>query len=114
MRSVRVLALVCLTVILPSIHPLDAQNGHANGVDPFAAMRARSIGPAGMSGRVSDVEVVLRDRSVMYVGASTGGLFKSSDGGITWDPVFDDQPALGIGAVAVFQPNPGHRLGRNG
>jgi photosystem II stability/assembly factor-like uncharacterized protein len=74
--------------------------------DPFASMRAREIGPAGMSGRVSDVEVALRDRSVMYVGAATGGVFKSADGGITWKPVFDGQPALSIGAVAVFQPNP--------
>ena len=74
--------------------------------DPFASMRAREIGPAGMSGRVADVEVALNDRNIIYVGASTGGLFKSDDGGITWNAVFDDQPALGIGAVAVFQPNP--------
>jgi photosystem II stability/assembly factor-like uncharacterized protein len=74
--------------------------------DPFAAMRAREIGPAGMSGRVSDVEVVLSDRSVIYVGGATGGVFKSTDGGLTWDPIFDDQPALGVGSIAVFQPNP--------
>jgi len=73
---------------------------------PFEAMRARSIGPAGMSGRVTDVDVVLRDRNVIYVGGSTGGLFKSVDGGVTWDPVLDGQPALGVGSVAVFQPNP--------
>ena len=74
--------------------------------DAFAALRAREIGPAGMSGRVSDVEVVLSDRSVVYVGASTGGVYKSSDGGLTWDPIFDGQPALGVGSIAVFQPNP--------
>lgn len=74
--------------------------------DPFSAMRAREIGPAGMSGRVSDVEVVLSDRSIIYVGASTGGVFKSVDGGLTWNPIFDDQRALGVGSVAVFQPNP--------
>ena len=74
--------------------------------DAFAALRAREIGPAGMSGRVSDVEVVLSDRSVIYVGAATGGVFRSHDGGITWDPIFDDQPALGVGSIAVFQPNP--------
>lgn len=73
---------------------------------PFEAMRARAIGPAGMSGRVSDVEVVLADRSVIYVGAATGGVFRSRDGGVTWDPIFDDQPAIGVGHIAVFQPNP--------
>ena len=74
--------------------------------DPFEEMRAREIGPAGMSGRVSDVEVVLSDRNIIYVGGATGGLFQSTDGGLTWTPIFDDQNVLGIGAIAVFQPNP--------
>jgi len=69
-------------------------------------MRAREIGPAGMSGRVADVEVVLSDPNVIYVGSSTGGVFRSNDGGIEWDPIFDEQDVLGIGAIAVFQPNP--------
>ena len=42
----------------------------------------------------------------MYKRQATGGVFRSDDGGITWDPIFDDQPAIGIGSVAVFQPNP--------
>ncbi len=73
---------------------------------PYEEMAARSIGPAGMSGRVSDVDVVLADRTVIYVGAATGGVFKSSDGGLTWDPILDGESALGVGSVAVFQPNP--------
>ena len=74
--------------------------------DLFGSMRAREIGPAGMSGRVSDVEVALADRNIIYVGGATGGLFRSENGGISWTPVFDDQDVLGIGAIAVFQPNP--------
>ncbi len=70
------------------------------------ALGVRNIGPAGMSGRVSAVDVVLSDPTVIFVGSATGGVFRSRDGGITWDPVFDDQPALGIGAVQVFQANP--------
>jgi photosystem II stability/assembly factor-like uncharacterized protein len=101
---------VCLSVLLATFvafpSSVQAQNGGDGDIDLFSSMRARSIGPAGMSGRVSDVEVVLSDRSVVYVGAATGGLFKSDDGGVSWQPVFDDQPALGIGAVTVFQPNP--------
>ncbi len=73
---------------------------------PFDALAPRYIGPAGMSGRVSDVEVALADRNVIYVGGATGGVFKSTDAGITWEPVFDDQPALGVGSIAVFQPAP--------
>ena len=72
----------------------------------FSPMTARSIGPAGMSGRVSDVAVNLKDPTVVYVGAATGGVWRSQDGGLTWAPVFDDQPLLGIGAVAVSASNP--------
>ncbi len=74
--------------------------------DLFAAMTGRSIGPAGMSGRVAAVNVDPSDRSRIFVGAATGGVWRSLDGGITWEPVFDDQPVLGIGAVAVSPANP--------
>lgn len=70
------------------------------------AIGVRNIGPAGMSGRVSAVDVVLSDPTIIYVGSATGGVFRSRDGGVSWHPIFDDQPALGIGAVAVFQPDP--------
>lgn len=74
--------------------------------DDFAPMTARSIGPAGMSGRVSAVAVDPRDPTVIYVGAATGGVWRSRDGGISWQPVFDEQRVLGIGAVAVAPSNP--------
>ena len=99
MKSGHIVALLALAA---TTHPLSAQDSS----DPFAAMRAREIGPAGMSGRVADVEVVLSDPNVIYVGSSTGGVFRSNDGGIEWDPIFDEQDVLGIGAIAVFQPNP--------
>ena len=76
------------------------------GASFFDSMRARSIGPAGMSGRVSDVDVVLSDPNIIYVGSGTGGVWKSTDAGLTWAPIFDDQPASSIGAVAIFQANP--------
>jgi hypothetical protein len=69
-------------------------------------MKARNIGPAGMSGRVSAVDVDLSDEIIIFVGAATGGVWRSLDGGTRWDPVFDDQDVLGIGSVAVFQANP--------
>lgn len=78
----------------------------AQSDDMFSALEGRAIGPAGMSGRVSDVDVVLSDPNVIFVGSATGGVFRSRDGGLTWDPVFDDQDILGIGAVQVFQPDP--------
>lgn len=86
---------------------LTAPLAHAQ-VDPehLAAMTARSIGPAGMSGRVASIDAVVADPRMIYVGSATGGLWKSRDGGLTWTPIFDRQGTSSIGAVAVFQPNP--------
>ena len=77
-------------------------------IDPelLAAMKARSIGPAGMSGRVAAVDVVTRDPNVIWVGAATGGLWKSTNAGLVFEPVFDDQPVASIGAVSIFQASP--------
>lgn len=77
-------------------------------VDPelLAGMRARSIGPASMSGRVAAVDVVESNKDIIYVGAATGGVWKSVDGGLNFTPIFDDQPVAAVGAVAVFQPSP--------
>ncbi|MGH9787655.1 MAG: WD40/YVTN/BNR-like repeat-containing protein, partial [Candidatus Acidiferrales bacterium] len=77
-------------------------------IDPelLAGMKARSIGPAGMSGRIADIVAVESDANVIYVGAATGGLWKSENGGLTWTPIFDDQPVHAIGALAIFQATP--------
>ena len=74
--------------------------------DRFAGMPARSIGPTGAIGRISAIDAVESDPNVVYVGAATGGLWKSVNGGQTWRAVFDDQPVLAIGAVVVNQTNP--------
>jgi photosystem II stability/assembly factor-like uncharacterized protein len=80
----------------------------AGAIDPrlLAGLKARSIGPAAMSGRVTAVEGVASAPDTLYAGAAAGGVWKTVNGGLTWDPVFDDQPIASIGAIAVFQPNP--------
>ena len=77
-------------------------------VDPelLAGMKARAIGPAAMSGRVAAIDAVEANPDIIYVGASTGGVWKSVDGGLAFTPIFDDQPVASIGAVAIFQPSP--------
>ena len=59
-----------------------------------------------MSGRVAAVDGVESNPDIVYVGAAAGGVWKSVNGGLTWTPVFDDQPVASIGAIAVFQANP--------
>ncbi|WP_345007448.1 VPS10 domain-containing protein [Snuella lapsa] len=66
----------------------------------------RSIGPGGMSGRVTAIDVVHSNPDIMYVGTASGGLWKSTSGGIKWDPIFEKEVTASIGAVAVQQSNP--------
>ncbi|HVT03289.1 MAG TPA: hypothetical protein VHL58_07915 [Thermoanaerobaculia bacterium] len=77
-------------------------------VDPdlLSGMKARSIGPAAMSGRVAAIDGVMSNPDILYVGAATGGVWKSADGGTSWTPIFDDQPVAAIGALAINQATP--------
>ena len=70
------------------------------------AMRARSIGPAGASGRIAAIDAWVEDPALVYVGAAGGGVWKSTNGGQTWKAVFDDQGVQGTGAVAIDQSDP--------
>ena len=67
--------------------------------DPFADLRFRHVGPLG--NRVSAVAGVPGDPRIYYVGAASGGVFKTEDGGASWRPIFDDQPVASIGSIAV-------------
>ena len=69
----------------------------------FKNLKARSIGPAVMGGRVSDIAIDPRNPFVFYVGLGHGGVFKTNDNGVTFQPIFDKQPMLSIGAVAIAQ-----------
>lgn len=75
-------------------------------LDKLQNLEPRNIGPAGMAGRVTTIDVVTGDPSIMYVGTASGGLWKSTSGGIKWEPIFDDQTTGSIGAVAIQQDNP--------
>ena len=75
-------------------------------MDLVKNMKPRNIGPGGMSGRVTAIDVVLNNPDIMYVGTASGGLWKSNSGGITWKPIFDKEVTASIGAVAIQQSNP--------
>src|SRR5437588_928483 len=67
----------------------------------FKNLKARAIGPAVMGGRVSDIALDPRNPFVFYVGLGHGGIFKTGDNGVSFDPIFDKQPMLSIGAIAI-------------
>lgn len=86
---------------------LDAQAQKIDIKKQLKGMKMRSIGPAGMSGRVTSIDVDLNNPSTIFIGTASGGVWKSVSGGIEWKPVFDDQPMQSIGAVAIDQTNTG-------
>lgn len=69
-------------------------------------LKFRSIGPAIMGGRIDDFAVVESNPRVMYVGSAAGGIFKTGNGGVTWEPIFDDQPTPTIGDLALAPSDP--------
>lgn len=75
-------------------------------MEKLKGMEPRNIGPAGMSGRITSIDVVSSDPDIMYAGAASGGLWKSTSGGINWEPIFDNEGAASIGDVEVYQKNP--------
>ncbi|HUR30317.1 MAG TPA: hypothetical protein VMZ69_02730, partial [Saprospiraceae bacterium] len=81
---------------------------HSQTIDDkiLEGFNIRNVGPAGMSGRITAIDVVVNDPNHIYIGSASGGVWVSSDGGVLWKPIFDDQPSLSIGAVKINQQNP--------
>jgi len=72
----------------------------------FKNLKPRSIGPAGMSGRITAIDAVWTDPEIIYVASASGGVWKTENGGASWKPVFDEQPIQNIGSIAITQSNP--------
>ena len=85
---------------------LPLATGQQLDVDKLKEMKARSIGPAGMSGRVTAIDAVVSDPDIIYIGTASGGVWKSESGGISWEPLFDKEKLINIGALAITQSNP--------
>jgi photosystem II stability/assembly factor-like uncharacterized protein len=72
----------------------------------FERLEWRSIGPAIMGGRTDDVEGVAGDPNIVYVATASGGLWKTTNAGTTWKPIFERQGTISIGDIAVQPGNP--------
>ena len=73
--------------------------------DKIKNLNIRNIGPANMSGRITTIDAVNENPKIIYIGAASGGVWKSENGGSAWSPVFDEQPTQNIGALAIQQTN---------
>jgi len=75
-------------------------------LDQFKNLKPRNVGPAGMSGRITAIDAVVANPNIIYVGAASGGIWKTENSGHTWSPIFDEQPIQNIGSIAIQQSNP--------
>ncbi|MBU1012467.1 MAG: hypothetical protein KKG99_05635 [Bacteroidetes bacterium] len=75
-------------------------------IDLLKGLKPRSIGPAGMSGRVTAIDVIKNQPGVIYIGSASGGVWKSTSGGVQWEPLFQDQDFASIGAITIDQNIP--------
>ena len=101
------LRLFAFTLLLASLSILVAAQEVTVDSDTFSGLSARPIGPAAMGGRIADIVAAQEGpRLTIYVGSASGGVWKSSDGGTTFKPVFDKQSALSIGSLAIDPSNP--------
>src|SRR5215831_8100615 len=100
---------VCLLSLTGALAILCAAGfvrGQQSPISPevYNEMKFRYIGPVG--NRATAVAGIPGNAGVYYVGAASGGIFKSTDGGIHWDPIFDDQTVSSVGSLAIAASDP--------
>ena len=105
-RRFQIAVLIALVTLLAGSGNLAGQAQQrpaaAPSPDPFAGLQFRNIGPASMGGRVDDLAVLESNPAVFYVGTASGGLWKTTNSGTTWEVHFDDlDDAVSIGDIAI-------------
>ncbi len=94
-----------LSIVVLFSLKVDAQDVIPKGKELFGDMQARQIGPAIMSGRIIDLENHPTNDRIIYAGAAGGGVWKSSNGGASFQPIFDEHPQS-IGKIKLDPKNP--------
>ncbi len=100
-----VLVLVALFALFPAAHAQQAAAEQQN-TDVFKNLKFRNLGPAAAGGRLTSVVGIPGDPTTYYVGAAAGGVFKTTDGGLTWKAVFEHEATGSVGDVALDPSNP--------
>jgi len=98
-KKMTLLTLV-LSLLVPEINNLNAQTNTSMS-EMLKSFSWRAIGPANMGGRVTDIDGVPGDPSTFYVSGADGGIFKTTNGGVSFNPIFENQRAYSIGALTI-------------
>ncbi|MFO8234405.1 MAG: hypothetical protein R6U04_03220 [Bacteroidales bacterium] len=106
--------MLLLAFILSNLSRVSAQNdlqeNESNdklmSAQTFKDLEMRNIGPALMSGRIADIAIHPDNPHLWYVAVGSGGVWKTTNSGTTWEPIFDDQTSYSIGCVTIDPHNP--------
>jgi len=105
----RTIHITVIVLILLSFVGLFAQKKDSESFlkdETFSGLKLRNIGPAFMSGRISDIAVHPENNNIWYVAVGSGNVWKTENSGTTWKPIFDDQSSYSIGCVTIDSSNP--------
>ncbi|MFC1555459.1 WD40/YVTN/BNR-like repeat-containing protein [candidate division KSB1 bacterium] len=102
-RKHKIPRILFIALLIMMSHSLEAQFTTETLVKDFSW---RNIGPPNMSGRISDIEALDADFSHVLVATASGGVYKSTNAGITWQAIFDNYGSASIGDIAICQQEP--------
>ena len=103
-RLATLISLIGLAVFVAVIPP--RMRAQSRPGSPFDGLHFRDIGPAATGGRIHDIHIDPKNPAILYVGAATGGIWKSTNKGVTWKDVFGRQADNTFGALAIFEADP--------
>ncbi len=103
-EKLRILLGTVVVILVLGITAVQADTPATN--DKWKALEFRELGPAVMGGRIDDFAVVESNPSVVFVGVASGGVWKTTNNGTTWEPVFDKEGVSTIGDIAIAPSDP--------
>src|SRR5229473_3625041 len=109
MKRLTLITIVLWTAAIPSLRSQSNPSSNASSSsssDAFSGLRARSTGPAVTSGRVMTVAVDPANKAILYVGSASGGVWKTVNGGASFQPIFDTQGSFSIGWITIDATRP--------
>jgi len=102
-----ILASLLLAVAISTpANPATADDEGGITAATLQGLELRSVGPALMGGRIADIAISPRNSSTWYVAVGSGGVWKTDNAGVTWTPIFDDQPSYSVGCVTLDPSDP--------
>ena len=92
---------LCAVLVLSLLLPLQSFSQDLTPAKALKSMKWRAIGPANMGGRVTDIDGIPGDPTTYYVSGADGGIFKTTNGGVTFDAIFENERAYSIGTLTI-------------